>query len=232
MRYMYRPCPPSWYKSACMRAYASLQLVGAPIAESKKSNVVAITKATRNNLSICSASFASPHPFSAPDNIVSGTVCRGKFGQGTGKGLSRIAQNRLHSENCGFSSRDTPTDFVYQFCMPPQRPHRAQGVSPRSCRRGRRRARARWKALRAAATPLVGPPHRNRRPLRSHLAKAHVKRMDDSRCQRTASAAVACQGPWPPHFTAEGNFHATHRSANELCGRHLKLDLTFDIRPN
>jgi hypothetical protein len=31
---------------------------------------------------------------------------------------------------------------------------------------------------------------------------------------------------------AEGNFHATHRSANELCGGHLKLDLTFDIRPN
>jgi hypothetical protein len=67
-------------------------------------------------------------------------------------------------------------------------------VSPRSRQRGKCWARARpsrFEALRAARTPLVGRPHRSRRPLHGHRAKTHVERMDGSRCQSTASAAVA-----------------------------------------
>jgi hypothetical protein len=35
----------------------------------------------------------------------------------------------------------------------------------------------------------------------------------------------------PPHLTAERNFHATHGARTSCTGQHLKLDLTFDIRP-
>ena len=60
-----------------------------------------------------------------------------------------------------------------------------------------------WQVLGAgAAEPVRGPPSGQDAAGRAsspkpatapgHRAKAHVERMDSSRCQRTASAAVAC----------------------------------------